>query len=117
MDYFDYDLNIYQKELLREVEAPTLSGQTLTKLESYYSDEWYLDIYICQNGCTDPAPNVEQPIQFTAEEATKLGLGKDYFADVENWYGLDGFLKDYEHQISDRLWEIFNALPMYKEDN
>lgn len=106
----DYDLNIFRQE----VQVPNPNSDRLGDgLVWVYADPWYLDIYVVDGAGHQ---QLGEPYQLTAEEATVLQLGTGYFNEDDCWYGLEGFLKDYEHQISDRLWDIFNALPVYKED-
>lgn len=101
----DYDLNIFREE----VEVPDESLVDPSEGTVWeYSDPWYLHIYAV-NGAGHY--EVSTPYELTEEEAKKLELGTGYFSDDDSWYGLEGFLKDYEHQISDRFWDIFNALP------
>jgi len=95
----DYDLNIFQQEV-EDKNGNWALG-----------DDWYLDIFVCFDGDQEQYQGLDLPLTFTKEEATKLQLGSGYFDGEDHWYGLEGFLKDYEHQISDRLWEVFNALP------
>ena len=100
----DYDLNIYRQEVERD-------GQWV------YADPWYIDIYLVStDGDVVTKEQVGAQVELTPNESAKLHLGTGYFDHDDSWYGLDGFLKDYEHQISDRLWDIFNALPSTKED-
>jgi hypothetical protein len=96
LEALDYDLNIYRRDV--------------GVFE--YRDPWYIDIYIYEN---DSQKQVGTQIELTPAESIKLHLGSGYFNEDDSWYGLEGFLKDYEHQISDRLWSIFNALPTHKE--
>lgn len=101
MEALDYDLNIFRQEVEQA------DGQYA------YADPWYLDIYVVDGAGHQ---QLGEPYELTPEETKVLQLGTGYFTDDDSWYGLDGFLKDYEHQISDRLWDIFNALPTHKED-
>jgi hypothetical protein len=117
MTTIDYDLNIFRQE----VEVPDESLVDPSEDTVFeYRDPWYLDIIIHENGSqyhyNELLPNIELPIELTPEEAKVLDLGNGYFTDDDSWYGLEGFLKDYEYQISDRLWDIFNALPTTKEN-
>lgn len=110
MEKIDYDLNIFRQE----VEVPDQSLVDPSEGTVWeYADPWYLDIYVVDaNG----HQQLGEPYELTAEESKALQLGTGYFTDDDSWYGLEGFLKDYEHQISDRLWDIFNALPINKEN-
>ena len=106
----DYDLNIFRQEV--EVPDQRLVDPSEGTVWEY-SDPWYLHIYVVDGAGHKEA---SEAYELTAEESKALALGTGYFEDDDCWYGLEGFLKDYEHQISDRLWSIFNALPVYKED-
>lgn len=97
---YDYDLNIFQQELISENEWGDLSFE--------YGGPWYIDIYnVLGSGHT----HVLGPIELTKQEARLLDLGRGYFDEGDCWYGLDGFLKDYQDYISPRLIEIFEKLP------
>lgn len=111
-ELLDYDLNIYRQEVV-------VDGKWV------YADPWFMDIYLVR---TDGDPfnavwgsvskeQVGVQYEFTSEESAKLQLGSGYFNEDDCWYGLDGFLKDYEWQISDRLWDVFNALPSIKKED
>lgn len=76
-----------------------------------YADPWYIEVYLCITEGNAVDKHSVGLIELTPQESAKLRLGFGYFEDDDSWYGLEGFLKDYEHQISDRLWAIFNALP------
>lgn len=101
----DYDLNIFMPEEFDE------------EAEDYYFDpsSWLIHVYRYMGNT-----HVEhaEPIALTAGEIKSLGLNRDsYFRDeVDVWYGLDGFRKEYWHKMSDRLKEYFDALPKYEED-
>ena len=95
----DYDLNVFRQEVEQA------DGQYA------YADPWYIEIYLCITEGNAVDKREVGLIELTSEESAKLQLGTGYFDYDDSWYGFDGFLKDYEHQISDRLWTIFNALP------
>lgn len=96
----DYDLNIFQSD---------------DEIATAPSNKWFLDIYEVTMIEHDPhSTNHRQLgmiVELTLEEATALKLGEGYFEDSDNWYGLDGFIEDYEESISPRLWELFNSIP------
>lgn len=101
-ELYDYDLNIFRREQLAD------------SYDTYeYVDPWYIHIYT-----VDDAGHSEysEPIELTKQEARLLGLGLDdgYFNTDDCWYGLDGFLKDYQEYISPRLMSIIESLPKYK---
>ena len=106
----DYDLNIFRQE----VEVPDESLVDPSEGTVWeYRDPWYLHIYEVDGAGHH---EVSEAYELTPEESKVLQLGTGYFEGDDCWYGLEGFLKDYEHQISDRLWDIFNALPTSKEN-
>ena len=100
---FDYDLNIFKRELL--------NGDG----EYEHMGPWYIHIYHYTDGNTE---EVTEPIELTAEEATALIENDPYFQNHEPdlWYGLEGFLFEKWDAISDRLRYIFECLPKYKEE-
>lgn len=103
---FDYDLNIFQQEML--VEDPE-TGQMVYD----YVGPWFIDIYDVQPpGHT----HVKGPIELTPQEARLLDLGNGYFSEGDCWYGLAGFVNDYEDYISPRLMDIFDSLPMHSSE-
>lgn len=101
----DYDLNIFRLEQYVGVD------------ENYkpiyeYLDPWYLHIYAVNGaGHYEVSPAYE----LTPEESRSLKLGMGYFDEDDNWYGLEGFMRDYLWEIPTRFWDIFNALP--EEEN
>lgn len=95
----DYDLNVFRQEVEQA------DGQYA------YADPWYIEIYLVITDGNAVDKREVGLIELTPEESAKLQLGTGYFDYDDSWYGFDGFVKDYEHQISDRLWTIFNALP------
>lgn len=102
----DYDLNVFQQE--QEV----FNSET-GEMEYDYAGPWYIDIYdVYGNG----HEHVAGPIELTKQEARLLDLGNGYFSEGDCWYGLTGFLGDYEDFISTRLLDIFNGLPRYAEE-
>jgi hypothetical protein len=102
----DYDLNIFR------LEQYVGSDDENNPIYEYL-DPWYVHVYEVDGlGHREASPAYE----LTPTESRELQLGTNYFEYEDNWYGLEGFVKDYEHQISDRLWEIFNALPVEKDN-
>jgi hypothetical protein len=99
---YDYDLNVFKRELL--------NGDG----EYEHMGPWYIHIYEYNGGSSD---ELGEPIELTAEEATVLIDCDPYFQDHEPdlWYGLQGFLFDKWDVMSDRLKAIFEGLPKYKE--
>jgi hypothetical protein len=100
----DYDLNIFIPEELDEDQ------------ESFYDPtNWKIHVYVYRNGGHQ---EFASPIDLNVHEIRSLGLNKDhYFKDeVDTWYGLDGFRKDYWNKMSDRLKMYFDSLPKYEED-
>jgi hypothetical protein len=101
----DWDLNIYMPE-----------EWDVEKDDSYYDPaSWKIQVYAYR----DKDHNEwDDPIELTAEEIRSIGFNRDdYFKDeVDVWYGLDGFRKDYWSKLSDRLKEYFDRLPKYWED-
>ena len=101
----EWDLNIYMPEEWDE-EAD----------DSYYDPaSWKIHVYAYRDHDHN---EWDDPIALTAEEIKALGLNRDsYFKDeVDVWYGLEGFRKDYWSKMSDRLKEYFDRLPKYWED-
>ena len=104
---FDYDLNIFQRELLNADN------------EYEYAGPWYIHIY--QVNSYQGASMHEElgaPIELTPTETNNLILNDPYFQDHEPdlWYGLNGFLADKDALLSDRLRSIFYGLPTYEEE-
>ena len=102
---FDYDLNIFKREECIDLESNIWE----------YAGPWYIHIYeVDASGHTE----LGQPIELTESEANNLINNDPYFQDHEPdlWYGLNGFIADKDHLLSDRLKEIFYGLPVYKED-
>lgn len=96
-----YDLNIYQLE--QEHEDGTYD----------YSGPWYIHIYEYTGRTIEEISN---PIELTAEETANLISNDEYFNETDVWYGLQGFMFEKWHQLSDRLKAIFESLPKYKEE-
>ena len=98
---FDYDLNIFQREL------PNAEGGW------DYAGPWYIHIYE-----VDGAGHEElgEPIELTPTEANNLIINDPYFDYPDVWYGLNGFIADKDALLSDRLRSIFYGLPVYKEE-
>jgi hypothetical protein len=95
---FDYDLNIFQRELLNADNA----------------GPWYIHIYECEPG---DHKELGEPIELTESEANNLIRNDSYFdGEPDTWYGLNGFLADKDALLSDRLKDIFYGLPAYKEE-
>lgn len=100
----DYDLNIYHVE--EEVSEGVWE----------YTDQWYLDIYeYLQTHTGSDLRHVTGPFPLTELERSALGLGGPDW-DSDSWYGMWGFLKDYDAVITDRLRGILESLPKYVED-
>ena len=101
----DWDLNIYMPE---QVDA---------ELDDYYYDpaSWKIHVYAHRDGDQN---EWDDPIVLTAEEIQSIGFNRDsYFKDeVDLWYGLDGFRREYWSKLSDRLKQTFDELPKYWED-
>lgn len=103
---FDYDLNIFQQEMLVE-------NSETGEMQYDYAGPWYIDIYdVHGSGHT----HVMGPIELTPQEARLLDLGNGYFSEGDCWYGLSGFVNDYEDYISSRLMDIFDGLPMHSSE-
>jgi len=101
----DWDLNIYMPEEW-DVEQD----------DSYYDPaSWKIQVYAYRD---QDHNEWDDPIELTAEEIRSIGFNRDdYFKDeVDVWYGLAGFRKDYWHKLSDRLKMYFDRLPKYWED-
>lgn len=102
MTKYDYDLNIFMKE----EQGPDGTYD--------HVEPWYLHIYEAE-----PGMHYEhgEPIQLTETEANSLIKTDPYFdGQVDAWYGLEGFIRDKAHLLSDRLKELFYRLPVYKEE-
>jgi hypothetical protein len=101
----DWDLNIFMPE---EWDIVT---------DDYYFDpaNWKIHVYAYRDRDHN---EWDDPINLTAEEIQSIGFNRDeYFKDeVDLWYGLEGFRKDYWSKLSDRLKEYFDRLPKYWED-
>jgi len=104
-ELIEWDLNIFMPE---EYDAE--------KDDSYFDPaSWKIHVYAYRDGDHN---EWDDPIDLTAEEIQSIGFNRDdYFRDeVDLWYGLDGFKKDYWSKLSDRLKEYFDKLPKYWED-
>ena len=101
---FDYDLNIFQRELLN------------AEGEYEYAGPWYIHIYEVENGRGHQ--ELGEPIELTPTETNNLIINDPYFQDHEPdlWYGLNGFIADKDALLSDRLRGIFYGLPHYQEE-
>jgi hypothetical protein len=105
-DEFDYDLNIFQRELLNAED------------EYEYGGPWYIHIYQVNayQGAT-VHEELGEPIELTEAEANSLITNDPYFdGEPDTWYGLAGFITEKHALISNRLTAIFDALPKYKEE-
>ena len=102
----DYDLNIFQQEV-------GTYNQDTGETEYDYAGPWYIDIYDVYGSGHQ---HVAGPYELTKQEARLLDLGNGYFDEGDCWYGLDGFLKDYEDYISERMLDVFNSLPRHAEE-
>lgn len=104
-ELIDYDLNIFMPE---EYDGAK---------DDYYYDpaSWKIHVYAHRDGDQN---EWYAPIDLTAEEIQSIGFNRDdYFKDeVDVWYGLYGFRRDYWDKFSDRLKEYFEKLPKYWED-
>ena len=101
----DWDLNIFMPE-----------EWDIVADDSYYDPaSWKIHVYAYRDRDHN---EWDDPIDLTAEEIQSIGLNRDeYFKDeVDVWYGLEGFRKDYWSKLSDRLKEYFDRLPKYWED-
>lgn len=99
----DYDLNIFIPEELDD------------EGESYYDPaDWKIHVYVYDGAHYE----YSTPIDLTADEIKKLKLNSDsYFKDeVDVWYGLAGFRRDYWNRLSDRLKLYFDSLPKYEDE-
>lgn len=101
---FDYDLNIYHMEEENE------DGEWV------YTDQWYVDIYDYRviNGASTQE-HVTGPFPISANQRDLLRLGEEGWDD-DAWYGMWGFLQDYDGVILPELLGLLNSLPKYRED-
>jgi hypothetical protein len=108
---FDYDLNIYQRELEVGLDADAFPIYE-------HSGPWYIHIY--QVNAYQGATMHEEygePIELTPTEANNLINNDPYFdGEPDTWYGLAGFVADKEALLSDRLRAKFSGLPVYQEE-
>jgi hypothetical protein len=102
----DYDLNIFQQE--QEV-VNSETGET----EYEHLGPWFIDIYDVYGSGHE---HVAGPYELTKQEARLLDLGNGYFEEPDSWYGMTGFINDYEDYISSRLMDVFNSLPKHAEE-
>lgn len=105
---FDYDLNIYHTE----EESIDEDG-----LEVWgYTDQWYVDIY---EYLDRDQVHVAGPFAISAlqRDLLQLGVKGTYFDEDDVWYGMWGFLNDYQHVLlpNDDFYKTLLALPKYKE--
>lgn len=107
---FDYDLNIFQRELEVGLDA---DGFAIYE----YGGPWYIHIYQV-NSYQGASVHEElgEPIELTPNETNNLILNDPYFDEADTWYGLNGFLADKDELLSDRLRSIFYGLPVYEEE-
>lgn len=99
---FDYDLNIYH------LEEENAEG------EYEYTDQWYVDIY---EYLDRDQMHIAGPFKIDSNQRDILQLGKDgYFTDDDSWYGMWGFLNDYEGKLLPELEFILLSLPKYKQE-
>ena len=103
----DYDLNIYR------VEEPTGDDELNPTYE--YTTDWYVDIYEYL-GNDHKHVIGPFPISDFQRDLLKLGQEGTYFIDNDSWYGLIGFKQDYAEVLTSELTDIFDALPVVKED-
>ena len=105
---FDYDLNIYQRELEVGLDA---DGFAIYE----HGGPWYIHIYEVEHGRGHQ--EYGEPIELTPTEANNLINNDPYFeGEPDTWYGLNGFIADKDSLLSDRLKDIFYSLPAYKEE-
>jgi hypothetical protein len=101
----DWDLNIFMPEEYDEAK------------DDYYYDPacWRIHVYAHRDGDYN---EWDDPVILTAEEIQSIGFNRDeYFRnEVDVWYGLEGFRKEYWDKMADRLKEYFDRLPKYWED-
>jgi hypothetical protein len=102
----DYDLNIFQYELEVGLDADSFPIYD-------YAGPWHIDIYEVEG---HGHQQIGQLIKLTDKEAKDLQLGDGYFDYPDSWYGMEGFVKDFEPVLSERLLSLFNSLPVYKEE-
>jgi len=112
---FDYDLNIFQREL----EVPDQSLEDPSQGTVFeYGGPWYIHLY--QVNSYQGASNHEElgdPIELTPTETNNLITNDPYFdGEPDVWYGLDGFIIDKASLLSDRLRSLFARLPIYEEE-
>lgn len=109
MSKIDYDLNIFRKE-----EQVGLDADSFPKYD--YVDPWYLHVYQV-NSYQGASMHEEMgpAIELTELESNALQLGSGYFDEDDCWYGLDGFLKEYGHLLTERLLNLLD-LPLYTEE-
>lgn len=104
---FDYDLNIYHVE-----EQVGLDADAFPIYK--YTDQWYVDIY---EYLDRDQIHVAGPFKIESNQRDILQLGKDgYFTDDDSWYGMWGFIKDYEGKLLPELMSILLSLPKYKQE-
>lgn len=98
----DYDLNIF----MQEIQDPNT--------EEYYYDptSWSIHVYKVDG---QGHQEVDVPRFLTPEEIRALALNNDeYFEGGDCWYGLYGYLKDYEHIMPDSVKQYLNSFPIYE---
>jgi len=102
---FDYDLNIYH------VEEENADGTW------EYTDQWYVDIYdyTTNDYGGGQMEHVTGPFKISDIQRDLLQLGEEGWDD-DSWYGMWGFMLDYEGKLLPELLDILNALPKYRED-
>lgn len=82
------DLNIF---------IPEQYEDGVTTLDPY---SWRMHVYyVHSNGHKE----LDSAQQLTREEIDMLGLNTDDTFGVDTWYGMAGFIKNYNHKLSDRL--------------
>jgi hypothetical protein len=105
---FDYDLNVYHLE-----EQVGLDEDNEPVYE--YTDQWYVDIY---EHLDRDQLHVAGPFKIDSNQRDLLELGNTntYFSDDDSWYGMWGFLADYEGKLLPSLLSTLQALPKYKQE-
>jgi len=107
---FDYDLNIYHME-----EEVGLDADGFPIYE--YTDQWYVDIYdyTTNDYGGGQMEHVTGPFKIASQQRDLLQLGEEGWDD-DSWYGMWGFLADYDGKLLPELLSILQSLPRYREE-